>query len=287
MSTILRLEQGSTEWLAHREKYRNASETPIVMGVSPWQTPYQLWLEKTGRAEPKVTFPMQRGKELEHTARAAYEALTGNVMQPLVLVDGEYSASLDGMTFAGDLILEIKCPMKGQDSELWQQVARGVLPDYYALQIQHQLMVSGAAVADLYVFDGRVGMLLQVNPAPERWTTIQEAWDIFMEHIRRDSSPTLSERDTRTRDDDAWRLAAQAYVAAKAQADAAAEQLAAAREALVGLAEHPSESGAGVQVTRYWKAGSVEYKRIPELTCVDLEQYRSAPRVETRVVVTS
>jgi hypothetical protein len=34
-------------------------------------------------------------------------------MQPLVMVDGDYSASLDGITLAGDTIVEIKCPYKG------------------------------------------------------------------------------------------------------------------------------------------------------------------------------
>jgi hypothetical protein len=41
-------------------------------------------------------------------ARVAYEAQTGHVMQPLVLQDGPYSASLDGITLSGDLILEVK-----------------------------------------------------------------------------------------------------------------------------------------------------------------------------------
>jgi hypothetical protein len=43
MSTICRLVQSSAEWHEHRRKHRNASETPIVLGVSPWRTPYQLW----------------------------------------------------------------------------------------------------------------------------------------------------------------------------------------------------------------------------------------------------
>lgn len=285
MSTILKLEQGSPEWHAHRAKYRNASETPVVMGVSPWQTPHQLWLEKTGRAERRVTFPMQRGKELEAAARAAYEALTGHVMQPLVLVDGEYSASLDGMTLAGDLIVEIKCPMKGRESELWQQVAGGSLPEYYAWQIEHQLMVSGAELAHLYAFDGRDGVLLEVGQLPDRRPAIYEAWERFMAHLRRDSPPPLSERDTRTRDDEAWKRAAEAYIQAKAEADATAERLSAARGQLVSLAEHPSESGAGVQVTRSWKAGTVDYKKVPELRGVDLEQYRGTPRLESRITI--
>jgi hypothetical protein len=54
---------------------------------------------------------MRHGSELEPVARAAYERQTGLVMQPLVVVEGEYSASLDGITLAGERILEIKCPV--------------------------------------------------------------------------------------------------------------------------------------------------------------------------------
>ena len=32
MSAILKLVQGTPEWLEHRRKYRNASETPAVVG---------------------------------------------------------------------------------------------------------------------------------------------------------------------------------------------------------------------------------------------------------------
>ena len=36
MSTIVKLVQGSPEWHEHRLHHRNASETPAVLGVSPW-----------------------------------------------------------------------------------------------------------------------------------------------------------------------------------------------------------------------------------------------------------
>lgn len=71
------------EWNLHRRKYRNASETPIVLGLSPWSTAYQLWQHKIGLIEPDVTPAMLRGTQLEPAARAAYEACTGLVMQPL------------------------------------------------------------------------------------------------------------------------------------------------------------------------------------------------------------
>ncbi len=54
MSTIVKLVQGSAEWHEHRRKYRNASETPGVLGVSPWSTPYRLRQQKLGLVQPEV-----------------------------------------------------------------------------------------------------------------------------------------------------------------------------------------------------------------------------------------
>src|SRR5207244_2786888 len=105
---IVRMLQGSPEWHEHRRTHRNASETPVLLGLSPWQTPYQLWQAKLGLIEQEVTAAMHHGSELEPVARAAYERQTGHVMQPLVVVDGEYSASLDGATLDTGRIVEIK-----------------------------------------------------------------------------------------------------------------------------------------------------------------------------------
>lgn len=285
MSAILKLVQGSPEWHDHRARSRNASETPALLGVSPWQTPYQLWLLRTGRAEQKVTLPMRRGTELEPAARAAYEALTGNIMEPLVLADGDYSASLDGITLDGGLVLEIKCPMQGRESGLWQAVAQGSVPDYYGWQIEHQLMVSGATLAHLWVFDGTEGLLLETSAQPQRWGTIHEAWDRFMHCLATDTPPPLTPQDTRTREDAAWKEAAGKYLAAKQQAEVAAAALDEARAALTALASHPSESGCGVSVTQFWKKGAIDYKKVPALRGLDLEPYRGASRMETRVAV--
>lgn len=285
MSFIVKLVQGSPAWHEHRAKYRNASETAVVMGESPWQTPYQLWELRTGRRQQVVNAAMARGTALEPLALVTYEALSGNVMQPLVLIDGEYSASLDGLTFEGDLLVEIKCPYKGQGSSLWQQVAAGEIPAHYRWQLEHQFMVSKAAKGHLYVFDGSEGLLLEVTPCPERWDGMRSAWDAFMLCIRTDTPPPLMERDKVVRTDGEWQAAAENYSRLKAEAESLADQVDAAKEALVGLAKHPSEAGFGVSVTRFWKTGSVDYKRVPELTGIDLNLYRQKGRFETRVTV--
>jgi putative phage-type endonuclease len=285
MSFIVKLVQGSPAWHEHRAKYRNASETAIVMGESPWQTPYQLWELRTGRRQQVVNAAMARGTALEPLALVTYEAMSGNVMQPLVLIDGEYSASLDGLTFEGDLLVEIKCPYKGQGSSLWQQVAAGEIPAHYRWQLEHQFMVSKTAKGHLYVFDGSEGLLLEVTPCPERWEAMRTAWDAFMLCIRTDTPPPLMERDKVVRTDGEWQAAAENYSRLKAEAESLADQVDAAKEALVGLASHPSEAGFGVAVTRFWKAGSVDYKRVPELKSVNLDAYRQKGRWETRVTI--
>ena len=87
---IIRLEQGSEAWYQYRLLHRNASETAAVMGLCPWLTPYSLWEIKTGRRRQQVTYPMKRGIELEPLARAAYEADTGMIVEPVVIGDGDY-----------------------------------------------------------------------------------------------------------------------------------------------------------------------------------------------------
>jgi len=285
MNTLHKMVQGSPEWHEHRSQYRNASETAAVMGLSPWQTPHELWLVKTGRKIVEETAPMRHGTAMEPVARAAFEETTGMIMQPQVVVDGLYSASLDGITLQGDTMLEVKVPFRGQISELWQTIKSGTVPEHYMLQVQHQLMVSGAARAYLWVYDGNVGINTLIQPDQTTFDSIRAAWDAFQPYLDSDSPPPLTEQDTKARTDAAWREAAEAYKGWKSVADDAATKADAAKAKLVELTAHSRESGFGVSVTRFWKAGNVDYKKIPELTGVDLDQYRGKMREEVRVTV--
>ena len=287
MSTIVQLVQGSAEWHAYRNTMRNASESAAVLGVSPWVTRYQLWLLKTGRSASQTNAAMARGTHLEPAARAAYEQETGAVMQPLVMQDGLYSASLDGITLEGGLIVEIKCPFKGRDSELWRSVESGSVPGHYGAQVQHQLMVSGATTAHLWVFDGKHGLLRVLERDEAAMTSIRAAWDAFQLFLQCDTPPPHVDADTVQREDAVWARAAREYAKAKQAAQASDESLERAKEVLVALAEHPREQGSGVSVTRFWKAGAVDYKRVRELRGVGLELYRGKGREEVRVTIGS
>lgn len=284
MNELYKLVQGTPEWHEHRAKYRNASETAAVIGVSPWQTPYELWLVKTGRKVTIETEVMRHGTATEPAARAAFEQESGLIMQPLVMIDGEYSASLDGITLSGDTIVEIKCPYKGQTSELWQTVHAGSVPQHYMLQVQHQLMVSNAQCAYLWVYDGSVGIGLIIEPDELAFAQIIAGWDIFQTFLDTDTPPPMTDQDTLTRSDALWQQAAAEYLSCKAASDVALVKTDEAKAKLVTLTAHSRESGFGVSVTRFWKQGNVDYKKVPELQAVDLELYRGKMREEVRVI---
>lgn len=158
---------------------------------------------------------------------------------------------------------------------------------HYAAQIQAQLQVSGATTAHLWIFDGDQGLLRTLERDEAAMAAIRAAWDVFQTFLDTDTPPPLVEADTVVRDNAAWATAAQGYAQAKRVAQAADAALESAKGALVAPAEHPRESGAGVSVTRFWKAGNVDYKKVAELRGVDLERYRGKGREEVRVSVTT
>jgi hypothetical protein len=157
------------------------------------------------------------------------------------------------------------------------------LPEHNQWQVQHQLMVTKADIADVYVFDGAEGVIFPVAPDPTSWLRICAAWDAFARFVTEAQAPPLTDRDTRIRDDPEWLDAAARYVELRTASDELSAKCDEAKARLVGLASHAKEQGGGVSVMRLWKRGVIDYKRVPELAGLNLEMHRSCPREETRV----
>ena len=172
MPRIERLHQNTPEWHRWRMQGIGASDAPVIMGETPFKTPRTLWSIKTGRRQEDPAGPAaRRGRELERFARRAYERQTGIQMEPLCLVHEEFEwmrASLDGLSFDGSTLLEIKCPLSLRDRASAQE---GRIPSQYHAQLQHQLEVSGAEQAHYWSFHGTDGILIEVRPD----TRIREA----------------------------------------------------------------------------------------------------------------
>jgi predicted phage-related endonuclease len=152
-------------------------------------------------------------------------------------------------------------PYKGQASALWNDAFVGAVPKHYSLQVQHQPMVSGATQAHLWVFDGTQGLLLPIDRDEAAIDRIRPACEAFQPCLDTDTPPGLTDADTVQRDDAAWAAVATAFAEAKRNADAQAEQLEAARLALIALAQHPRELGSGVSVKRSGRPGACPMPR--------------------------
>lgn len=181
---VVDLEQGSPEWEAWRRGCRMASESAALLMVSPWypRNAWELFEVKTGRRDVPVTPAMARGSELEATARALYEITRSDLMVPYVVEgEGNYAASLDGLSWDGARILEIKCPFKGTASDLWARAARGQVPPHYQCQVQHQIMVTRAERCDfaVYAADTHSLTIIEIKPDVGMQARIRTAWDAF------------------------------------------------------------------------------------------------------------
>lgn len=283
--------QGTAEWLEWRRSRGGASEVAALMGCAPWfpRTPYELWLVKTGRAEVTETPAMRHGTQHEVSARSAAEAAYGEVFEPQTVEMGRIIASLDGISFDGQTVLELKVPAGGFDSATWKSVHdENTVPEHYWWQVQQQLLCSGAKVAIFAVFvaSGRneyTHSFIDVHPDLQAHAAIKAAWAQFFEYLDSDTPPPLTERDVREREDAEWAAAAQAWSEAKQRLDDASKAEKAARETLIQLAGEQSSRGAGVKATRYFVAGNTDYKRAAEDAGADLSKYQKPGRWQWRL----
>ena len=138
------VEQNTQEWLEIRKESFNASETPILFGLNPFEfNGYKdLYKLKNGIIEVKDNVFMQAGRDNEAGIREQVSKMLNKEFEPLFIAmrtDDRYKCSLDGYCKEDKTILEIKYSAK-----TYKALENDNMPTHYYLQVQHQLMVSGA-----------------------------------------------------------------------------------------------------------------------------------------------
>jgi putative phage-type endonuclease len=155
--------QTPEEWQKFRKSMNGigGSDCAVIMGLSPFKSPFSLWLEKTGQVKAKNLDNeyIEWGNLLEPVIRDKFRRETGFEVSenPFVLQHDEFDwmlANVDGElidpAFGGEKgILEIKTTSERHKKE-WDLGP----PDYYMLQIQHYLGVTGYKYAYVAVLIG-------------------------------------------------------------------------------------------------------------------------------------
>lgn len=140
--------QGSPEWLAHRAQHFNASDAPAMLGCSPYTTRTELLARmKTGITQDVDAGTQRRfddGHRFEALARPLAEQIIGEELSPVTGTNGQLSASFDGLTFMGDTAFEHKTLGEPLRYTPWDEGNGYHLPLHYQVQMEQQLLVSGA-----------------------------------------------------------------------------------------------------------------------------------------------
>lgn len=150
------------DWLAVRKRGIGSSDAAAAVGLNPYKSQLELWLEKTGRdgSLPKTDSqdedsPTYWGNLLEPIVAAHYSRRTGNKVRRVnaVLQHSHPSllwmlANIDREVVGSSEVQILECKTAGlHGARLW----RDGVPEYVQLQVQHQLAVTGKTTADVAV----------------------------------------------------------------------------------------------------------------------------------------
>lgn len=147
----------TTEQLQARKRGLGGSDAAAVLGVSPYRTAMDVWLDKRGLVESvRETEAMRWGTLLEPVIIREYQERTGReVTTPEMLQHPEHDwmlGNLDGISHGpgGPVVLEVKCA-GFRSAHRWGDPGSDFVPEEYLCQVAHYMAVSGLPGADIAV----------------------------------------------------------------------------------------------------------------------------------------
>lgn len=205
-------------WLESRKKGIGGSDVAAILGLSKYKSPYQLWLDKTGRTEIEDTQsePAYWGNELENVVAKEFQKRTGLKVQKFTktIVHPDYDfarANIDRAVInpeiSGNVRLKkdggittdhiLECKTANQYlAKLWGDDVESV-PDYYLTQCQWYMGITRTQKCSLAVLiGGQKFLTYQIAYDHELFMMlIEECGKFWHEHVLADVPPAPSTFD--------------------------------------------------------------------------------------------
>lgn len=280
------LEQGSAEWLAFRKDKISATDIAIIMGISPYCSPYQLWQRKLGLIpEVEENDAMRRGSDLEPIALKNYMDVKPLYMKPAIVTHSLYPkfmASLDGFDSINNRGVEIKC--MGAKNHL--KAVNGYIDPTHYMQMQWQMFCTGCQDWDYYCFDGKEGFLQNVLRDPILIDDMIIKSQEFLKMLETITPPPFTDLDYQDKcDDPDWDSLCDSYSKADDYEKAAKKQKDEIRKQLIEYSEGLNTKGTRSKFTKVITKGRVDFTKIPELQNIDLDPYRGEDTISYRLTM--
>jgi putative phage-type endonuclease len=193
-------------WLAERRKYVTGTDVAAILGLHPFQTALDVFVDKTvaqTTAAGDTSEAMAWGRILEAPIRDEFArrfsrrmihggALLVSRSQELLAV------TLDAEQYRKDR--EDPGIYEGKTTTAWKAgdwKADEPPPDYVQIQVQTQLLVTGARWADVFcLVGGQSPVVLEVEPLEElQEAIVQAVLDFWRDHVQAGVPPEPTSRD--------------------------------------------------------------------------------------------
>lgn len=185
------------QWLEVRKGGIGSSDAAAAIGLNPYKSQLELWLEKTGRGDASAEHqgmddPRFWGTLLEPYVAVAYQQITGRKVRKLNAVLQHPTlpfmlANIDREVVGNPDVQILECKTAGEfGSRLWKDE----VPEYVQLQVQHQLAVTGKAAADVAVLlCGQKLEIHRIERDDEIIARLMVLESHFWSHVESDAPP--------------------------------------------------------------------------------------------------
>jgi len=275
------IEQRSKEWFKQRVGKVTGSRVGAILGMNPWQKPKDVMRSMVreyhgAKSEFSGNVATEYGTNFESIAQGDFEIETGlNATDTGFHISSEYEwlgASPDGL-IGDDAVIEIKCPYGAKDTGKFKSIIEQ--PHYYA-QIQIELLCTNKKKCYFYQWSHQ-GTMLEVVDFNNHWIeeNIPKLKSFYDDYLKEIKSPDKHIADlVQTKEAQSLVDEYNQYKQDMAQAKEFMED---AKRRLIKLADGKKTNISGVLVYECERKGNVDYKKVPELDGVDLDQYRGKP----------
>lgn len=185
-----------------RSKYLGGSDIGAVLGVSPFRTALEVWLEKTGKTVQSVdSLPVRFGSFAEAFVASEYARATGFqlIHDETMRVHSQYpqmAAHIDRFVLSSNLLqvpdrlLECKTANPYRTAE-WGEIGTDQVPMSYLCQCLWYMAITGIEQTDLAVLFGNSDFRIYAitrDPSLEE-LIIQKALAFWNDYVLKDQPP--------------------------------------------------------------------------------------------------
>lgn len=279
---IIKLQQGTAQWITWRRRGIGASDISVIIGSNPYKTKLQLFNEKCGYDNSsKLNEAMKHGIRNEEEARKAVNKALSLNLEDICVEDDEkpfIRASLDGWDKNKKILVELKCPVA--DETIAKAAIEEEIHQYWYDQVLWQASITNPVRAYCAVWNWREKntYLIEIKRDKERELFMREEGEKFWnDHIIKGIAPEPSDKDYIEVEDPELEKLVKEYISVTREDKIIGERKKELKKKIEDFGDDGNFMAYGIKVKRCPPHISYDIKAMKE-DGIEVECYRKEPK---------